>query len=181
MAPMRPGTMALLAVVGLEVGAAMLRHRRRSVVFDQAQARATALGRPLIVIGDPDAGVHTALVRAYGCGDVCIDLHEAPGCPNALALDLDVQPLPFADDSVVVYVSCTLEYLQHPVAAWGECLRVAGGPQNAFCVTVDPWCMTALFYPGARWTVDRAGHDVVGFTPVAARPLLEFVTFAGRL
>jgi hypothetical protein len=28
----------------------------------------------VVVGGDPDAGTHIRLVRAYGCGDRCIDL-----------------------------------------------------------------------------------------------------------
>jgi hypothetical protein len=63
----------------VESGAAMVRFRERTVAFMSAMERATALGRRLVVIGDPDAGMHTRLARAYGCGDVCVDLNGCPG------------------------------------------------------------------------------------------------------
>jgi hypothetical protein len=41
----------------VESGAAMVRFRERTVAFMSAMERATALGRRLVVIGDPDAGM----------------------------------------------------------------------------------------------------------------------------
>ena len=72
----------ILGYVGLVEGtAALIRFRERGAAFTAAVERASALERRLIVIGYPDAGMHTRLMRAYGCGDVCVDAHGCPKCP----------------------------------------------------------------------------------------------------
>lgn len=159
---MRVRTMARLILGGalaVETGLALRRFETRRRVYETATRRATELGRPLIVIGDPDAGAHTRLVRAYGCGDLCIDLHGCPKCRVMQAADLTQGPVPgVANDSAVVYVSCVLEYVADPGAALQELHRMAGSPENLFLVFVDPKSLTAVLYPGARstGTVDDA-------------------------
>ena len=64
---------ALGYAAAVESAAALVRFRERTSAFRLAVDRAAALGRPLVVIGDPDGGMHTRLLRAYGCGDVCVD------------------------------------------------------------------------------------------------------------
>jgi len=151
---MQPVGLAVVGALGaVEGAAAIARHRDRSRLYAQAVARASRLSRPLVVIGDPDAGAHTSLYRAYGCGDTCVDLAGCPGCPVAISADV-TQPLPFADDSAVVFVSCVLEYVSDASLAWQQILRVAGTPENIFVATVQPWTATAVFYPGARRTVE---------------------------
>jgi hypothetical protein len=143
----------VLGYVGLVEGsAALIRFRERTAAFKLAIERASALGRRLIVIGDPDAGMHTRLLRAYGCGDVCVDLNGCPACPVTVVADITKGPIPdVADDSAVVFVSCVLEYVSDVNAALREIARIAGSPQNVFVVTVQPWTLTARLYPGARW------------------------------
>ncbi len=95
---------------------------------------------------------HTRLVRAYDCGDLCIDLHGCPRCRVMQAADLTAGPVPgIVDDSAVVFVSCVLEYVSDPEAALHELRRMAGSPDNLFLVLVEPWTLTAVLYPGARW------------------------------
>jgi hypothetical protein len=153
---MRVRTIARLLLGGtlaVETGLALRRFETRRRVYDAAARRAAELGRPLVVIGDPDAGAHTRLVRAYGCGDLCIDLHGCPQCRVMQAADLTQGPVPgVADDSAVVYISCVLEYVVDPAAALQELYRMAGSPENLFLVFVDPKSLTATLYPGARWT-----------------------------
>jgi hypothetical protein len=92
---------ALLA----ESGMALHRFEARRRGFEAAARRASALGRPLVVVGDPDAGAHTRLVRAYECGDLCIDLRGCPRCQVMQAADITGGPVPgIADDSAVVFV-----------------------------------------------------------------------------
>lgn len=162
----------VLAGVGVVEGlAATTRHVERSRLFAEAAARATELKRTLVVVGDPDAGLHTAIIRAYGCGDVCVDLAGCPACPTAIAADI-TRPLPFGNDSVVVFISCVFEYVPNLEAAYRELLRVAGGPQNLFVVTVQPWTLTATLYPGATWR-GLAYEGRVAMTPVTtARKVL---------
>ncbi|MBK9757479.1 MAG: hypothetical protein IPO88_29050, partial [Nannocystis sp.] len=138
--------------------------RRRG--FEAAARRASALGRPLVVVGDPDAGAHTRLVRAYECGDLCIDLRGCPRCQVMQAADLTAGPVPgVADDSAVVFVSCVLEYVADPASAATELRRMAGSPENLFIVFVEPWSLTASLYPGARWAGGLNG-DSIAMTPI---------------
>jgi hypothetical protein len=112
------------------------------------------------------AGAHTRLVRAYECGDLCIDLQGCPRCQVMQAADLTAGPVPgVADDSAVVFVSCVLEYVSEPEAALRELQRMAGASENLFLVLVEPWSLTAALYPGARWT-GGPGGDQVAMKPV---------------
>ena len=152
---------ALGGVLLAEGGMALRRFERRRSAFAAAARRAAELGRPLVVIGDPDAGVHTRLMRAYECGDLCIDLHGCPQCRVMQAADLTAGPVPgIADDSAVVFVSCVLEYVSDTEAALRELGRMAGSPGNLFLVLVEPWSLTAALYPGARWAGSVDEHQI---------------------
>lgn len=131
-----------------EAGWYLYRWHRRKVVYQQAAAEAKRLGRPLVVIGAPDGGV----TSGYGCGDVTVDLSPT-SCPNWQPLDI-TKALPMADDSVVVFCSCVLEYVSDPMAAITEIKRVSGG--YAFFVGVEPWTLAGLLYPGAQQTLPAA-------------------------
>jgi hypothetical protein len=138
-------TKAALALAAFETIMWARRRARRQTVFQQAQARAQLLGRPLVVIGAPDGGV----TSGYACGDVTIDLAPS-SCPNALQADI-TQRTPFADNSVVVFVSCVLEYVNDHNAALAEIQRISGG--QAFYCGVEPMTATAYLYPGAKRTL----------------------------
>ena len=154
----------------VEGGAALIRFRERSVAFASAMERAIALNRRLVVIGDPDAGFHTRLARAYGCGDICVDLNGCPKCPMTVIADITKGPIPeLAPDSAVVFVSCVLEYVGDLDAALREIARIAGSPDNVFVVNVQPWTLTARLYPGARWRGTVSSSE--GVQTVAMRPV----------
>jgi hypothetical protein len=157
---------ALGALALAEAAGAVLRHRERTAVFTAAELRARALGKPLLVVGDPDAGAHTSIVRAYGCGDVCVDLNGCPQCPVSHAVDLTRERTPVADGSAVVFASCVLEYVTDPESAWRELLRMAGTPDNVFLVAVQPWTATSVYYPRARWIVTPNPGSAPTFRPV---------------
>jgi len=118
------------------------RRARRNTVYEQALAAAQALGRPLVVIGAPDGGV----TSGYGCGDVTIDLAQS-SCPTSLRADI-TKTLLFPDNSVVVFCSCVLEYVNDADAAVREIQRISGG--YAYFVGVEPWTLSAKWYPGAK-------------------------------
>jgi len=144
--------LALASLALAEGGAALVRFEERKCLFRAAAARAAAMGRKLVVVGDPDAGFHTRFFRAYECGDLCVDLSGCPRCPVTLVADITKGLLPtIADDSVVVYVSCVFEYVEDLDAAMAEIRRIGGHRDNIFVVTVQPWTLTARLYPGARW------------------------------
>lgn len=125
----------------------LVRRAKRTATYQNAQNRATQLGRPLVVVGAPDA----AVTAGYGCGDITVDL-QASTCPRSIQADI-TKPLPFADNSAVVAVFCVLEYVNDLNAAMREILRVAGSADNLFIVSVEPWTLTAYLYPGARRTL----------------------------
>lgn len=136
------------AVAAWETGWWLRRRMQRRSMFEAARAEARRLGRPLVVVGAPDGGV----TAGYGCGDVTVDLAGST-CPNSLVADV-TKPLPFADDSVVVFVACVLEYVDDLPRAVAELTRISGG--RMFVVRVEPWTLTAYLYPGARRTISRA-------------------------
>ena len=181
MTPRALARLALGTLVAAESAFALQRWSARRDTFATAAQRARALGRPLLVIGDPDAGAHTRLLRAYGCGDLCLDLRGCPRCPNARAVDITLGPLAdIADDSAVVFVSCVLEYVIDLPAARAEVTRIAGHPDNLFTVTVQPWTFTAALYPGARWsgTSPETMKPVTTWHKLAATGLLSSLTTA---
>lgn len=135
----------------VEAAAAIIRHNERTAAFEAANRRAATLKRSLVVIGDPDAGFHTRLMRAYGCGDVCVDLNGCPRCPVTVVADITKRIPDMADDSAVVFISCVLEYVGDMPAAVAEIMRIAGSRENVFLVTVQPWTFTSRLYPAARW------------------------------
>jgi len=162
-------------LVAAEALAAAERFRARGEAYGAALARARAEGRKLVVVGDPHAGLHTRIVPAYGCGDVCVDLTGCPGCGGAgVAVDLTRERVPgVADGSAVVFVSCVLEYVGDPQAAWRECLRMAGDASRVYLVTVQAWTVTASLYPGARWTIARRADGGIDATPVGGAGVLR--------
>ncbi len=159
----------------VELIAALSRASERKSTFALAQARSQTTHRPLIVVGDPDAGAWTSLLgREYGCGSVCLDLTGCPTCPVAIPADITHGPINgVPTNSAVVYVSCVLEYVADPVAGWNEILRMAGTPDNVFLVTVAPWTATAALYPGAK--------NLIYYTPGSSQIQVEPVTGVRKL
>lgn len=166
MSMLKLGARVALGYVALvESAAAVVRHNERTAAFQAASQRAAALGRTLVVVGDPDAGFHTRLMRAYGCGDVCVDLNGCPRCPTTVVADITTRVPGIDDDSAVVFVSCVLEYVGDMPAALSEIMRMAGTRDNVFLVTVQPWTATARLYPAAKWKASPA-ENTVAMVPV---------------
>lgn len=148
----------------VEAFAYVLRGDKRISRFAAARRRATALGRPLVVVGAPTGG----LTSGYGCGDLpCVDLF---GCGKCGAPPTDLT-LPGAirsrDNGCVVFSSCVMELVPDINAAWRETLRAAGGPSNTFVVHIEPWAHASWLYPGVLWRIESA--PPVG--PLVYRPI----------
>lgn len=139
------------------------RRHERARVYDLALARSRQLGRPLVVVGAPDGGV----TSGYPCGDVTVDLAPS-SCPVALQADIS-KPLPFADNSVVVFVACVLEYVEDYAAAIRELTRISGG--ELYAVRVEPWTASAYLYPGAKRALTAAEMRRIGAQPFASPQL----------
>lgn len=168
------GTMSSLILAGISLHEGVRAQQLwkvRHETYQLAQQRAIALGRQLLVVGDPDSGAVTRFVKqAYGCGDLCVDLTGCPACPRAEQIDITKGIPGIPDNSAVVYVSCVLEYTDDPEAALADLRRIAGDGENLFVVAVDPNTLTSYFYPGAkfqffngRWQpIDKTARVAVG-------------------
>lgn len=121
------------------------RRHLRTATFLTAQKVAACLNRPLVVVGAPDRGP----TGGYSCGDITIDIGPSE-CPITYQMDIS-KPLPFQKDSVVVFVSCVLEYVDDYDSAMTELQRIAG--KWLYVVRVEPWTLTAYLYPGRKRTI----------------------------
>ena len=146
--PVAAAGAGVAALGAWEAGWWLRRRGRRTAQYARARADATVTGRPLVVIGAPDGGS----TAGYPCGDYTVDL-SGSSCPNTIVADV-TKRLPFADDSVVVYASCVLEYVEDAQAAIAEIKRISGG--HAYFVGVEPWTLCSRFYDGARRTLPAA-------------------------
>lgn len=137
-------------LVGREVYLALGPRRwNRRTLYTQAAERARALGKPLIVVGNPDGGLVTRLFgRDYGCGDLCLDVDGCPACDNYVAGSIEYVLPQLPNNAGVVYVSCTLEYVSRIRDMLFELDRISGG--HLFIVTVEPTSIAAWLYPGAQ-------------------------------
>lgn len=122
---------ALLAAVAYVAWRGRVKTQAQRLLYAAAERRAQATGKPLVVVGDPTAPrtLNSFFGAGNGCGDLCVDIAGAPGCPRAVAapvLDwLRLQP----DDSAVIFESEVLIYV--PAAELettiDELFRVSGG------------------------------------------------------
>lgn len=154
---------AFAAVAGVCSGGYLewrLRRPKRRAVYEQALAHARSLGRPLLVIGDPDGGMTHG---DYGYGDFCIDLTGCPKSPpdqKTAKVDLNVDSIPAGDDSHVVFVCYVIECVENIQRAYKEILRVAGSRENLFLLALEPQEASAWIYPGCRWLVTQENGEV---------------------
>jgi len=155
---MKTWTKVALALAAWEGAWWLRRDHRRVKLYGEARALATRLGLPLVVVGAPDRGS----TASPGAGDLVIDIGPS-SVPNFLQADI-TKRLPLPDNSVVVYVSCVLEYVSDYAAAVQELKRISGG--RLFVVGVEPWTLAAYLYPGRKRLVDEV------------RPLLGLVGLA---
>lgn len=133
----------LTAIVAFELKIVYFdRPKRRKVAFALAEARAKETGKKLLVIGDPHADNYAFGVD-YGCGDVCMDINDCSKCPNGVAYDINGGFSGTANNSLVVFISCTLEYVADAHAVYGELVRISGG--DVFVVTLEPYSFKTLF------------------------------------
>ena len=163
---------ALASLAAIEAYGSMSRFASRTTLYQKASERAALLGRPLVVVGDPDGGAHTRLKRAYDCGDICLDLNGCNQCPVQHKVDLTQGPNGIvADDSAVVFVSCVLEYVGDYDKAAREILRMAGSPDNVFVAYVQDWTATAALYPGANWSLRPTKNPSTGLVDFSVQPV----------
>jgi len=127
------------------------RRQKRRGTYQNAQERSKQTGKPLLVVGDPDTGcINHYLGRDYQCGDICLDLTGCPGCPRQIKGDLVTEMKKLQDDSCVIFVSCTLEYLPNLETAIKELERVSGDHSNLFVVAVESYSPLHFLFSGTQ-------------------------------
>lgn len=124
------------------------RVRDRYALYRRAKVHARAVGKPLLIVGAPDLGSTKGPLSA---DDLVIDIRQS-GAPNAIRADI-TKRIPLPNDSVVVFVSCVLEYVTDLNAAMRELRRVAR--DRIYVCRVQPWTMAGFFYPGRRRCLPR--------------------------
>lgn len=120
----------------------------RQRLWKEAQMRAMTVGAPIVVIGAPGGGIINRLVgQDYGCGNLAIDI-QPTHCRREMQMRAEDALPQLPDLSAVIYISCTLEYVDDVDLVMAECRRIAG--RNIFVADVEPWSLTAWIYPGAK-------------------------------
>ena len=138
---------ALSACVELAVSLGPRRWTRQRL-WREARVRGLELDRPLVVIGAPGGGVINRIVgRDYGCGNLAIDI-QPTHCRREMQMRAEDALPQLPRDCAVIYISCTLEYVDDVELVMAECRRIAG--PHIFVADVEPWSLTAWFYPGAK-------------------------------
>lgn len=145
------------------------RRWHRQEYFTRAEARSKAVGKPLLVVGDPDTGcINYYLGRDYGCGDVCLDLTGAPACLTSIKGDLVENLKKMSNNKYVIFVSCTLEYLPNLEQAITELERVSGTSDDLFIVTVEPYSPLHFLFSGSQNIILDAPPNAkkISFMPI---------------
>jgi len=126
------------------------RQMDRQNIFKKAENRAIAIKKPLLVYGDPYNGKGSKLlnkfIKGYGCGDETVDLTGCPKCKNGVKSDMLEHLKTKESNSQVIFVSCVLEYLDNIEEVFKEMIRVSGGIENIFVVTVNQFSLFAYIY-----------------------------------
>lgn len=139
------------------------RRARRRTLFADAQARATALGKPLLVLGSPVQGiVAKVLGPVHGCGASCIDAAGCAGCSVQFAGRLEDLLPGIASGSAVVFASDVLEYVDDAPFVAAEMDRISNG--DLYLATVEPSSLTAWLWPGAKRRILQAPPTAIDLT-----------------
>ena len=132
----------MLGAIALhELGSIWERSERRRELMRQAEARARALGRPLVVFRPDKSGPLDRALESWEQG-----IFEPVEIVQARAAELSDPRPRFADDAAVVFVACVLEYVDDAQTALNELFRLAGGVANTYIVTVQPRTSYAQFH-----------------------------------
>lgn len=124
-------------------------HRRwqRQTLYEVALQTSIKTNKSLLVIGDPDTGfINYWLGRDYQCGDLCIDLTGCPKCNNSIQENLETVLTNFESGKYVIFISCTLEYIQN-MTNIPHLWRISYG--DIYIVAVEYWSPLHWYLPGS--------------------------------
>ena len=120
----------IIILIVLDILFSLWRNYRRRRVYNQAKEAAKRQNKQLLVIGSPNSGFwNKKISKAYGCGDICLDLIGCNECPTSIKGDVLLNLKHMPTNSYVIYESCVLEYIDQRLLGEvkQEIERVCGG------------------------------------------------------
>lgn len=141
--------LTIIFVVGIyELFQAIRRDFYRAHIYQLAEFRAKETNKKVLVIGDPHNGKWSSMFGAvYGPGDTIMDLKCCPICqPYCIEGDIHNTLQYLRNDSYVIFICCTLSYVERPDYIISELYRIAGRPEDLFVHTVQWYSLTAYLY-----------------------------------
>jgi hypothetical protein len=129
----------------------------RRTLYQAAAAKAKELGKPLVVLGDPDAGlIHHFLGRDYQCGTICVDPQGCGACTTqqiAGNVTMALQSMG-ANSAVIFDGGGVFPFADDGYELANQIKRVAG--QNVYMFDVGRWTLTSWFEPKRKRTLSDA-------------------------
>ena len=140
----------IILIIANEIYHGIYRQNERCRIFKMAEKQSKKIKKPLLVVGDPYYGIgsrfYNIFIDGYGCGDITVDLTGCPMCPNGIKSDIYSYLKKQDDNSMVIFISCVLEYVDNIDDVIKEIYRVGGNKDNIFIVTVNEYSLSAYFY-----------------------------------
>ena len=105
----------------------------------------------------------------YKCGDITIDLTGSPLC-NGIKIDILSYLKKQPSNSLVIFISCVLEYVDDIDQVIDEIYWVAGDSSKIFIVIVNKWALASLFYMDSTTPLTKR--------IVTAPPIYDKITYS---
>lgn len=172
-------TVIFILIIAWTAGRGFNKIVGQSAIYAMAARRAGATGKPLVVVGDPHAK-HTLNAYfgcGYGCGDLCVDINGAPGCPAEAEMPIQEWLTQQPDDSAVIYESEVLECIPEAELELtiAELKRVSGG--DLFACHSNVINLPRYVTTGKKQPVSRFHHRRMKFFKRSQRAFTEFPPF----
>lgn len=101
----------IIFLIVLDILFSLWRNYRRKTKYLEAKERSKSTNKKLLVIGNPNAGFwNKHIQKAYGCGDICLDLMGCD-CEKQIKGDILETLKKIKDNKLVIFESCVLEYV----------------------------------------------------------------------
>ena len=140
----------ILIIVINEFIQGLLRQKERYNIYKMSKDASIKKNKKLLVVGDPYSGhgsiFYSSFMKNYKCGDITIDLTGAPQCHNSYKIDILSYLKQQPSNSLIIFISCVLEYVDDINEVIKEINRVAGDTCNIFIVTVSKYSLSAFIY-----------------------------------
>lgn len=138
----------IIVVIINEILQALYRDFMRWNLYNQARRKARELKKPLLVIGDPHNGAWSSVFGpAYSAGNILFDLKPCTLCKNQAIEGPLHETLPLVEsNSVVVYCSCVLEFIDDLDPIIKHLYRITQSRSDIFIVPIGWWSIAGWLY-----------------------------------